>query len=363
MEFKNFEDKLIIEKLTNYCIENNISANEINALTAKIKFGKLDEANSWFGNAMATVGMGTATQNYNKAINDVSKSLHRTGYYVDDALLNLTGPENIFKKYNVQLPEDKKQDLINAVTQLKTAIFQYMPDVKTSLQNVGGSVSGMSNYDDGSPINFDILFPELKNNADLDTQWKANYPRALPELNRIKSEIKKNIIASLKDKDPSQINTLVQKFKQSIDKSIENLKNAAGDALSPANPKLAQQAYAELLSLSQGRFPTTSPSPATTPPPRTITPKMKTDLLERILYFYGQLKDEVEQAIRTTNKNNYMKLMEDILKANKDKGNEMKVAWNDTIDEIKEAQKTSTDTNYDKTAKRILQEFRDKLGL
>ena len=43
MEFKNFENKLIIEKITNYCIENNINAQEINALTAKIKFGKLDQ--------------------------------------------------------------------------------------------------------------------------------------------------------------------------------------------------------------------------------------------------------------------------------------------------------------------------------
>ena len=41
MEFKNFENKLIIEKITNYCLENNISTQKINALTAKIKFGKL----------------------------------------------------------------------------------------------------------------------------------------------------------------------------------------------------------------------------------------------------------------------------------------------------------------------------------
>lgn len=363
MEFKNFEDKLIIEKLTNYCIENNISVNEINALTAKIKFGRLDEANSWFGNTLAYMGTGTATQKYNKAINDVSKALYRTGYYVDDALLHLTGPENIFKKYNVQLPEDKKQDLINAVTQLKTAIFQYMPDVKTSLQNVGGSVSGMSNYDDGSPINFDILFPELKNNADLDIQWKANYPKALPELNKIKSEIKKNILASLKDKDPSQINTLVQKFKQSIDISIENLKKAVGDASNPPNPKLAQQAYAELLSLSQGRFPATSTG--TTPPP-TITPKMKKDKLEAILDFTSNLKPEVENVIKTTPalQNIALKLMEDIiLKYGNKMTREIGDAWVEAVNQNPKVIEGNADTQYEKNARQILSIFRTNLGL
>ena len=58
MEFKNFENKLIIEKITNYCIENNINAQEINALTAKIKFGKLDQ--NILNEDMKKYGLGAA---------------------------------------------------------------------------------------------------------------------------------------------------------------------------------------------------------------------------------------------------------------------------------------------------------------
>ena len=393
MEFKNFEDKLIIEKLTNYCIENNISANEINDLTAKIKFGRLDEnvlsefidpfslgvaASAGTGAAIGgavkgakwlydKIGGGiTSTQKYNYAIKTIQQNLQNAMDSLNAAHKNLSGSENIFDKYKIVMPEDKKQDLINAVTQLKTAIDQYTPDVKTSLQNVGGQVSGDSNFGDTSPINFDILFPELKKDATLDVKWKANFPNALPELNRIKSSIKKNIIASLKDKDPSQINALVQKFKQSINKSIESLTVAVGDdGLSNPNPKLAQEAYAELLSLSQGRFPTsTSTSTGTTPSP-IITPEQKKKLLDLILNYNTYLNNNVENIIRSTTKvrNDYYLLMNDIIKANKNDSKILKPVWNDIIDNNPKAQEGSTDTQYERTAAQILSNFRDQLGL
>jgi hypothetical protein len=291
MEFKNFENKLIIEKITNYCIENNINAQEINSLTAKIKFGKLNEslllevdpiigaaAGAALGAGAKTAynwgmdkirkGLGTSTQKYNYAKGVIQQNLQTAITSLDAAHKNLVGNDNIFDKYKIVMKDSNKQDLINAVTQLKTAIDQNIGDVVTSMKNIGGEVSGSSNYGDESPsVDFDIMFPELKNNGDFDTSFKASFPNKGTELVRIKTAIKKNISASLKDKDSSQINALIQKFKQSIDTSIKNLKLGAGDDLTVANPKLSQQAYGELLSLANGKFPASTSTPTGTPAP------------------------------------------------------------------------------------------------
>jgi hypothetical protein len=293
MEFKNFENKLIIEKITNYCIENNINAQEINSLTAKIKFGKLNEslllevdplsgglalagaaglgagAKTAYNWARGKIGGGfTSTQQYNYAKGVIQQNLQTAITSLDAAHKNLVGNDNIFDKYKIAMSEPKKQDLINAVTQLKTAIDQNIGDVVTSMKTIGGEVSGSSNYGDESPpIKFDMAFPELKNNGDFDTSFKASFPNQETELVRIKTAIKKNISASLKDKDSSQINAIIQKFKQSIDTSIKNLKLGAGDDLTVANPKLSQQAYGELLSLANGKFPASTSTPTGTPAP------------------------------------------------------------------------------------------------
>lgn len=188
MEFKNLENKLIIEKITSYCIENNINAQEINSLTAKIKFGKLNEslllevdplsgglalagaaglgagAKTAYNWARGAIGGGfTSTQQFNYAKGVIQQNLQTAITSLDAAHKNLVGNDNIFDKYKIVMKDSNKQDLINAVTQLKTAIDQNIGDVVTSMKNIGGEVSGSSNYGDESPpIKFDMAFPELK---------------------------------------------------------------------------------------------------------------------------------------------------------------------------------------------------------
>lgn len=374
MEFKNFEDKLIIEKLTNYCIENNISVNEINALTAKIKFGRLDEANSWFGNTLAYMGTGTSTQKYNYAIKTIQNDLQKAMDSLNAAHKNLTGTENIFDKYKISMPNDKKQDLINAVTQLKTAIDQYTPDVKTSLQNVGGQVSGASNFgDEGSSIDFDIVLPELKSGGPLEIAFNKAFYKKSTVFNTIKSQIYKNISNLSKKIDPSQVPAIIQKIQLTIKKAIENLDKGKPELdymtkmpkPNTGDPKLLSKTYTDLLVLANKeglRLPDETSSPTGTTPPPTITNLQKTNLLNRLLNVRGDIHPEVEKVITTTLKNYALELMHDILKANKNI-NQLKDAWNKAVDNTPSAKEGTTDTKYDKTAQRILDELKDNLEL
>jgi len=299
MEFKNFENKLIIEKITNYCIENNINAQEINSLTAKIKFGKLNEslllevdpisaglgglalgagAKTAYNWARGKIGGGfTSTQQYNYAKGIIQQNLQTAITSLDAAHKNLVGNDNIFDKYKIAMSEPKKQDLINAVTQLKTAIDQNIGDVVTSMKTIGGEVSGSSNYGDESPpVDFDLALPELKKSGDLEAAFKNAYSGKISEFNKIKSMIYKNISASLKDKNPSQISAVIEKFKQSIHDATKNLEDSVErevkDAMditrkTPANPELARKAYIDLVSLANGKFPASTSTPTGTPAP------------------------------------------------------------------------------------------------
>lgn len=371
MEFKNFEDKLIIEKLTNYCIENNISVNEINALTAKIKFGRLDEnaLNEFLGFSGIT-----STQKYNYAIKTIQNDLQKAMDSLNAAHKNLTGTENIFDKYKISMPNDKKQDLINAVTQLKTAIDQYTPDVKTSLQNVGGQVSCASNFgDEGSSIDFDIVLPELKSGGPLEIAFNKAFYKKSTVFNTIKSQIYKNISNLSKKIDPSQVPAIIQKIQLTIKKAIENLDKGKPELdymtkmpkPNTGDPKLLSKTYTDLLVLANKeglRLPDETSSPTGTTPPPTITNLQKTNLLNRLLNLRGDIHPEVEKVITTTLKNYALELMHDILKANKNI-NQLKDAWNKAVDNTPSAKEGTTDTKYDKTAQRILDELKDNLEL
>jgi len=286
MEFKNFENKLIVEKITNYCIENNINAQQINALTAKIKFGTLNEApvapNSMFGNLMAKFGTGTAGMKYNYGIGLIQKQLQTAITAVGGVMNNISpgNPKNIFKTYNINIGDAEKQDLINAVTEFQTTLNgDVVKNVKTSLEKIGGSISGSSNFgDESSAINFDISFPELAIPGTLDTAFNKAFPRSPAEIKKLIPQIKSNINASIKDKDPLQINSIIKKFKDSLTIAVKKLNSTAAVApgASAATPKAIkaaeqkhQSGYSDLVALAKGRFPadTNTPTASTPAPP------------------------------------------------------------------------------------------------
>ena len=226
MEFKNFENKLIIEKITNYCIENNISTQKINALTAKIKFSKLNEADSWTDWAGEKIGTGAGR--YRKSIRVVQDNLQKAMDYLKAVDADLgPGNNNIFTKNKVSLDGAKKNALQNAVSQLKGAIDQYSPIVKNSLQAIGGQITGASNYEDEQSFDFDAMFPELKTGGTLETAFKTAYAGggALPDdkkadLSRILLQSRKNILKTFKVLDASKHGEFIQKIKAKIAEAI-----------------------------------------------------------------------------------------------------------------------------------------------
>lgn len=229
MEFKNFENKLIVEKITNYCIENNISTQKINALTAKIKFGKLNEASpSVGGNWNPANWMRTDANKYMWSINKVQKNLQQAINYLNLVNTDLnpdpaSGTKNIFQKYKVTLDPAKQAELQNAVSQLTSAINQYSPAVADSLKQIGGQISGASNYGDEQSFDFDAMFPELKTGGTLETAFKTAYAGggALPDdkkadLSRILLQSRKNILKTFKVLDASKHGEFIQKIKTTV---------------------------------------------------------------------------------------------------------------------------------------------------
>ena len=234
MEFKNFENKLIVEKITNYCIENNISTQKINALTAKIKFGKLNEA---FG--LNTLGKGiraigdfadyagiTSAGRYKKSIGLVQGNLQKAMDYlkaVNDDLNPING-DNIFDKNKVSLDAAKKAELQNAVSQLKDAIDQYSPVVANSLKQIGGQISGASNYGEEQSFDFNEMFPELKTGGPLAQAFTTAYTTAgtpfpsdkQADLNRILLQSRQNILKTFKVLDASKHGEFIQKIKDTV---------------------------------------------------------------------------------------------------------------------------------------------------
>ncbi len=233
MEFKNFENKLIVEKITNYCIENNISTQKINALTAKIKFGKLNEADSWTDWAGEKIGTGAGR--YRKSIRVVQDNLQKAMDYLKAVDTDLSpGDNNIFTKNKVTLDDAKKNALQNAVSQLKGAINQYSPVVANSLKQIGGQITGASNYGDEQSFDFDAMFPELENNGTLAKAFEKAYAGggALPndkkaDLSRILLTSRKNILKTFKVLDASKHGEFIQKIKAKIAEAITKFGNPA----------------------------------------------------------------------------------------------------------------------------------------
>ena len=343
MEFKNFENKLIIEKITNYCIENNINAQQINALTAKIKFGKLNESillefidpisGTIAGAAGAALGAGglkkawnwgmdkiggtggfTSTQKYNSAKKLIQDKLQTAITSVDSVVNDLdeTKPDNIFKKYSITLGDAEKQDLINAVREFQTTLnSDIVKNVKTSLEKIGGNVSGSSNFGDGSSINFDLAFPELKDGGALDTAFNTAFPSSPAEIKKLKPQIKSNINASIKGKDPLQVNSIMKKFKDSLADAVVKLKSTAA-----TKDEDHQSGYSNLVSLANGRFPADNNNPTATTP----APAPSTAVVKAIAYDLADGEDFTpEIATGFKNSSDLKNLIKDLLTQGKTK--------------------------------------------
>ena len=257
MEFKNFENKLIVEKITNYCIENNISTQKINALTAKIKFGNLNELFNWAGNLADYAGI-TSTGRYRKSIKVVQDNLQKAMDYLKAVDADLgPGDNNIFTKNKVSLDDAKKNALQNAVSQLKGAIDQYSPVVANSLKQIGGQISGVSNYGDEQSFEFDEMFPELKTGGTLAQAFTTAYTPAggtfdkQADLNRILLQSRQNILKTFKVLDTSKHGEFIQKIKTNVARVISYFKN----------PTKVADGYALLNTIVGG---THTPTPAKT---------------------------------------------------------------------------------------------------
>lgn len=272
MEFKNFENKLIIEKITNYCIENNISTQKINALTAKIKFGNLNENafTDWAGEKIGTSG-----GNYRKSIRVVQDNLQKAMDYLKavDADMNPADNNNIFRKNKVTLEPAKEAELQNAVSKLKGAIAQYGPMVTASLQKIGGQISGSSNYGDEQSFDFDAMFPELENNGTLAKAFEKAYTVSVPtaaggapttkfpddkkaDLNRILLQSRQNILKTFKKLDASKHGEFIQKIKTTVTEAITKF----------GTPTTVADGYALLNTIVGGTStPTSNPNPTKLP--------------------------------------------------------------------------------------------------
>ena len=260
MEFKNFENKLIIEKITNYCLENNISTQKINALTAKIKFGKLNEADSWTDWAGEKIGTGAGR--YRKSIRVVQDNLQKAMDYLKavDADLNPRSGDNIFKKNKVSLDTAKQAELQTAVSQLNGAIAQYSPVVANSLKQIGGQITGASNYGDEQSFDFDAMFPELKTNGILAQAFKTAYTTAgtpfpsdkQADLSRILLLSRQNILKTFKVLDASKHGEFIQKIKTTVAEVITKF----------GTPATVANGYALLNTIVGGtNTPTSNPNP------------------------------------------------------------------------------------------------------
>jgi hypothetical protein len=266
MEFKNFENKLIIEKITNYCIENNISAQKINALTTKIKFGKLNEADSWtnwagdmagkIGDMADKTGF-TSAGRYKKSIAAVQDNLQKAMDYLKAVNADLEGANNIFTKNKVSLDPAKQSELQNAVGKLKDVVNSYSPAVANSLKQIGGQISGVSNYGDEQSFEFDEMFPELKTGGTLAQAFTTAYTPTggtfdkQADLNRILLQSRQNILKTFKVLDTSKHGEFIQKIKTNVARVISYFKN----------PTKVADGYALLNTIVGG---THTPTPAKT---------------------------------------------------------------------------------------------------
>lgn len=309
MEFKKFEDKLIIENIINYCIENNISARELNSLTAKIKLGRLDEnvlselIDPFSLGVAATAGTGAAIggavkgakwlydkigggitlkQKYNYAIGKIQNDLQNAINSLKSVEFNLTDPnKSVFKKYNIVMPDDKRQELVNAVTEFKAAMEPHIDAVKTTLANVGGEVSGGgSNFDTTSPLeSFNFIFQDEMTALDssgLDTKV----------VNSFKANFKTNVIKMLSTiKDANQRENYLLNLKTQLDKALKDLKD----------PAAKSKGIVKLQSLVTGKVGTGSPEPED---PKAATISDKT--IKAIIGNLSNVHDDIKNIIINT---------------------------------------------------------------
>jgi len=293
MEFKNFENKLIVEKITNYCIENNISTQKINSLTAKLKFSKLNEASpSAGGNWNPANYMRTDANKYMWSINKVQKNLQQAINYlnlVNTDLNPASGTKNIFQKYKVTLDPAKQAELQNAVSQLTSAIDQYSPAVADSLKQIGGQITGASNYGDEQSFDFDAMFPELKTNGTLAQAFKTAYTTAgtpfpsdkQADLSRILLQSRQNILKTFKVLDASKHGEFIQKIKTTVAEVITKF----------GTPATVANGYALLNTIVGGTHtPTSNPT----------KPILTDGTIKSLIKGQGSLHDEYKNALLDT---------------------------------------------------------------
>ena len=327
MEFKNFENKLIIEKITNYCLENNISTQKINALTAKIKFGKLNEADSWTDWAGEKIGTGAGR--YRKSIRVVQDNLQKAMDYLKavDADLNPRSGDNIFKKNKVSLDTAKQAELQTAVSQLNGAIAQYSPVVANSLKQIGGQISGASNYGDEQSFDFDAMFPELKTNGTLAQAFKTAYTTAgtpfpsdkQADLSRILLLSRQNILKTFKVLDASKHGEFIQKIKTTVAEVITKF----------GNPATVDAGYALLNTIVGGTHtPTSYPTPTKIP---------LTDGTTRALISNPKLNMVYTKDLITNHLNDVKKLFEKIYDGNSTNVQKMRILFDKAIASVPES--------------------------
>jgi hypothetical protein len=278
MEFKNFENKLIIEKITNYCIENNINAQEINSLTAKIKFGKLNESlllevdpisAGLGGLALGAAGAAatqygkkakqfftgfTATGKYKNAVEDIKDTL-QTGIDSINKInsgLDPANPNNIFKTHKIDLDAKKTRSLVDAVKGLKDSLDSSSPQLKSALNDIGAEVSGLtSNYGDASTgLNFQFAFKD-----ELDKITGIPDPGFKPDMKkRIISNLKintSNIYAKLET--PQEKENYLINLKTQLAKAIADINSTDND--------IKQKGYIKLQALTTGNVSTAAAAP------------------------------------------------------------------------------------------------------
>lgn len=320
MEFKKFEDKLIIENIVSYCIENNISAREINSLTAKIKLGRLDE-NTFLREGMREkMGelFGTQAGKYRTAVKNVQYNLQNAINSLNalNTNLNPASGDNIFKKHNISLDPNKEAELKNAVKAFKDAMDTYIPNLENAFKDIGGQVTNAPSEYGQEKLNFNFIF------KDEITKLKALSGFDTNQINTIENNLKINITkqyASLRSQEEMQ-NYLM---------NVKTQLNKALTELSSTDESIRQKAYITLQSLMAGKVSTSTPTSITTTPP--IDPK-RIERYYSALAFEPTLHSKIIKVFQDTNKQASKDLKELITTAfQNNKQNRLQDIWYDLI--------------------------------
>ena len=251
MEFKKFEDKLIIENLMAYCIENNISSRELNAFTVKIKNGKLDEA---FREKLGEL-FRTEAGKYRTMVKSLTTDFNKAKEHMDNFLNKLNPSSNVYVFKNITLPEKEKNDLLAAVQSFKTVSDTAFAQTGPALQAlIGKGKIFQGEQGEEAAVNIDIAFPKLKNGKEFDTITQNAYPENKSDFVQLKSKIIKNIQTTYKQNDPSKHPQIYNLINNQLNNALELLNNV----------DTKTQGYNQLLVLAGGRsdvVASTTPAP------------------------------------------------------------------------------------------------------